>query len=375
MVLLRRAGTRASPITCEARPPHRHDDRLSDALVRRSRARRRRHADACDRPLRSARRPVVRPRHPGAVPRRAASLAAAIARVPRARTASCRGRQTGGAGRISPPPWASPGNPAQRRLAAATSCRRASVLRAGLPTPDFAVVSLHRRPDLLASRPMLSRRWSSRSRSRAAAASCASTTARSSPPRSDGLRALMSPDIRIERDAAHDAALIESFIPGDEFAIEGVLTDGAFPLFAIFDKPDPLDGPFFEETIYVTPSRRRRRAAGDRRGGRRAPRGRSVCVTARSTPSAASTSQASTCSKCAAAQLAVCARAAGSNAIGGAGARLARGGLCCGTRLARTSRAPTARAGASGVMMIPIPAARRLPRCRRAWTRPRGPSS
>ena len=30
---------------------------------------------------------------------------------------------------------------------------------------------------------------------------------------------------------------------------------GAFRAFAIFDKPDPLDGPFFEETIYVTPSR------------------------------------------------------------------------------------------------------------------------
>ena len=63
--------------------------------------------------------------------------------------------------------------------------------------------------------------------------------------------------------------LIETFIPGQEYAVEGVLTDGAFRPFAIFDKPDPLDGPFFEETIYVTPSRARRRDAGsDRRGGR-----------------------------------------------------------------------------------------------------------
>ena len=70
------------------------------------------------------------------------------------------------------------------------------------------------------------------------------------------LRALMTaPDIRLARDAAHDAALVEAFVPGVEFAIEGVLTAGAFQLFAIFDKPDPLDGPFFEETIYVTPSR------------------------------------------------------------------------------------------------------------------------
>ena len=70
------------------------------------------------------------------------------------------------------------------------------------------------------------------------------------------LRALMNePDIRLERDAAHDGALVESFIPGAEYAVEGVITRGAFHPFAIFDKPDPLDGPFFEETIYVTPSR------------------------------------------------------------------------------------------------------------------------
>jgi biotin carboxylase len=50
-------------------------------------------------------------------------------------------------------------------------------------------------------------------------------------------------------------ALVEEFIPGFEVAIEGLVTDGEFRVLAIFDKPDPLDGPFFEETIYVTPSR------------------------------------------------------------------------------------------------------------------------
>jgi biotin carboxylase len=49
--------------------------------------------------------------------------------------------------------------------------------------------------------------------------------------------------------------MVEGFIDGDEYAIEGVLTDGRFTPFAVFDKPDPLDGPLFEETIYVTPSR------------------------------------------------------------------------------------------------------------------------
>lgn len=49
--------------------------------------------------------------------------------------------------------------------------------------------------------------------------------------------------------------LIEDFIPGVEVALEGLLTDGKLHMLALFDKPDPLDGPFFEETIYVTPSR------------------------------------------------------------------------------------------------------------------------
>lgn len=51
------------------------------------------------------------------------------------------------------------------------------------------------------------------------------------------------------------ALLVEAFIPGAEVALEGMLKDGALQLLALFDKPDPLDGPHFEETIYVTPSR------------------------------------------------------------------------------------------------------------------------
>jgi biotin carboxylase len=49
--------------------------------------------------------------------------------------------------------------------------------------------------------------------------------------------------------------LVEDFIPGVEVALEGILTKGNLKVLALFDKPDPLDGPFFEETIYVTPSR------------------------------------------------------------------------------------------------------------------------
>ena len=131
---------------------------------------------------------------------------------------------------------------------------REAFSQAGLPTPDFQAVSLHDDPDVLAAalsypavlKPLAlsgSRgviRVNDREEFLAAF---------------KRLRSLMTaPDIRLERDAAHDGALIESFVPGLEFAVEGVLTDGAFQLLAIFDKPDPLDGPFFEETIYLTPS-------------------------------------------------------------------------------------------------------------------------
>src|SRR6185436_9118709 len=49
--------------------------------------------------------------------------------------------------------------------------------------------------------------------------------------------------------------LAEEFVPGAEVAVEGLLTAGAFRKLAIFEKPDPLDGPYFEETLYVTPPR------------------------------------------------------------------------------------------------------------------------
>ena len=49
--------------------------------------------------------------------------------------------------------------------------------------------------------------------------------------------------------------VVESYVPGAEVAVEGLLSDGRLEVLAIFDKPDPLVGPFFEESIYVTPSR------------------------------------------------------------------------------------------------------------------------
>jgi hypothetical protein len=69
------------------------------------------------------------------------------------------------------------------------------------------------------------------------------------------LYALLSrKEIREMRTGLDAEILIEGYIEGREYAVEGVLTAGRFQPFAIFDKPDPLDGPYFEETIYVTPS-------------------------------------------------------------------------------------------------------------------------
>ena len=57
------------------------------------------------------------------------------------------------------------------------------------------------------------------------------------------------------RKMREDRVLVESYIPGREYAVEGIATHGEFRALAIFDKPDPLEGPYFEETIYTTPSR------------------------------------------------------------------------------------------------------------------------
>jgi biotin carboxylase len=80
-----------------------------------------------------------------------------------------------------------------------------------------------------------------------------------------GSQGVIRADDEVEAEAAADRAraivgpveplLVEAFVPGAEVAVEALLVDGALQVLAVFDKPDPLDGPFFEETIYVTPSR------------------------------------------------------------------------------------------------------------------------
>lgn len=66
---------------------------------------------------------------------------------------------------------------------------------------------------------------------------------------------LRRPEIAAQGSELAKYLLVETFIPGVEVALEGLLERGRLRVLALFDKPDPLDGPFFEETIYVTPSR------------------------------------------------------------------------------------------------------------------------
>jgi len=83
--------------------------------------------------------------------------------------------------------------------------------------------------------------------------------------RADDVAEFVAASLRIRRilgtgkDPDHagsgDSILVEAFIPGREVALEGLLERGRLRQLALFDKPDPLDGPYFEETIYVTPSR------------------------------------------------------------------------------------------------------------------------
>ncbi len=66
---------------------------------------------------------------------------------------------------------------------------------------------------------------------------------------------LIDPEVAADCGDIADQVLVEDYIPGVEVSLEGLLVDGELHTLALFDKPDPLEGPFFEETIYVTPSR------------------------------------------------------------------------------------------------------------------------
>ena len=148
-------------------------------------------------------------------------------------------------------PW----HPPEGAAVARNKLRTRERLRdAGLPVPWFRPFAINDQPSAISDQPLtypcvLKPVALSGSRGVMRADNPAAFTAAV-----DRLRALMrSPEIRAERTDAHDHALVEGFIPGHEYAVEAVLHHGAIHTLAIFDKPDPLDGPFFEETIYLTP--------------------------------------------------------------------------------------------------------------------------
>lgn len=67
------------------------------------------------------------------------------------------------------------------------------------------------------------------------------------------IKNMLAVELRLEK-IEQETLLLEEFIPGKEVAVEGMLHGGKLDVLAVFDKPDPLDGPFFEETYYLTPT-------------------------------------------------------------------------------------------------------------------------
>ncbi|MDQ6706188.1 MAG: ATP-grasp domain-containing protein, partial [Acidobacteriota bacterium] len=143
--------------------------------------------------------------------------------------------------------------------AAVRACRDKNTSRtlfqsAGLLTPEFARFPVTEIPDrdafpcvlkplgLSASRGVI--RANNRAQFRAAFARIRDLLAR--------------PDIAALHEDRDRYIQVESFIEGSEFALEGLVTNGELQVLAIFDKPDPLNGPYFEETLYITPSRESR---------------------------------------------------------------------------------------------------------------------
>ncbi|TLY21165.1 MAG: ATP-grasp domain-containing protein [Nitrospirae bacterium] len=148
-----------------------------------------------------------------------------------------------------------PHNSVESVSAARNKYRMRELLREhGVPVPSFTVCSLHDDPLAIAKtlrypcvvKPVLS-------------ASCgvirADTPAEFTAAFHRVFALLRKLGLAAAADDSGRLLLVEDFVSGREVALEGLLTDGKLRVLALFDKPDPLDGPFFEETIYITPSR------------------------------------------------------------------------------------------------------------------------
>ena len=150
-----------------------------------------------------------------------------------------------------------PHNPVAAVAAARNKYKmRQKLAEAGVPSPNYTLVSIKKNPIRLAMKMtypcVVKPTFLSASRG---------VTRANNPDQFvaafGNLRVLLSePEVRAK--AYHNEAtqvLVEDYIPGVEVAVEGILQNGEMKTLAIFDKPDPLEGPHFVETIYVTPSR------------------------------------------------------------------------------------------------------------------------
>jgi biotin carboxylase len=142
-------------------------------------------------------------------------------------------------------------DPAAVRIARRKDLARNALAQAGVPVPAFRTIGLERplvpQLDGLTYPCVLKPLAMSASRGVI---------------RVDSREELIQAALRVERIVAGEPSpderrrlLVETFIPGFEVAVEGLLTAGTLEVLTIFDKPDPLDGPYFEETYYITPSR------------------------------------------------------------------------------------------------------------------------
>lgn len=125
---------------------------------------------------------------------------------------------------------------------------RAHLRRAGVPIPEFFAFLLHEDPVFAASRvqyPCVLK---------PTMLSASQGVIRANGP-GEFVRAWRRIARIVKKLRTAPDILAEAFVPGPEVAVEGLLEKGRLMVLAIFDKPDPLDGPFFEETIYVRPSR------------------------------------------------------------------------------------------------------------------------
>jgi biotin carboxylase len=141
-------------------------------------------------------------------------------------------------------------DPHGARLARRKDLARATLSAAGLPVPD------HRLIDLSRSLHIQFRGLRYPCVAKPVALSGSRGVIRADGP--DELAAACLRIARIVRDRAGEearVALVEQFVPGVEVALEGMLERGRLEVLALFDKPDPLDGPYFEESYYVAPSR------------------------------------------------------------------------------------------------------------------------